>query len=274
MQDGPILEPPQVTQSSPPAYNVKNFVLPSRDEINKRYSFDPAYWIDCGGYWLNTALQGSSEWELNRKLRLTASNFGAALGLSTHSSIMDVAMDITNVKSKSFPDRGKLSKQHGIVMEPEARAWYCQSRKVKVEEVGLAVPKWEPRIGASLDGEVVGTEGMIEIKSPLQMYDPLDDHMAKIKTGWRPPQFYHAHIWDTHYAQIQGGMKITGKQWCDYIVYATQSNRVYVERIPFNQQYWDETLWPGIQQFLDNYMEPLIADGFQSHLFHAVHVAQ
>lgn len=199
--------------------------------------------------------------------RLTTSNFGAALGLSTHCSMIDIAMDITDVKPKSFMERGKLVKAHGIVTEPEARLWYCKSREVEVQEVGLAVPKWEPRIGTSLDGDIVGTDGIIEIKSPYYMYEPLDEHTAKINAGWRPPPFYHGHIWDTHYAQMQGEMKITGKKWCDYIVYAKSSNRVYVERIPFNEEYWNETLWPGIVSFLDNYMEPLIADGFNSHLF-------
>ena len=229
--------------------------------------FDPEYWIDCGEYWLNTAPQGSDPWHKNRKFRLTASNFGGAIGKSNFCTPMDIGMDITNIKAKSFSDRSKFVMQHGVATEPQARDWYCRTRNVQVVEVGLAVPKWEPRIGASLDGDVIGTDGMIEIKSPLEMYEPLRNHMAKIGTGWRPPPFYHSHIWESHYAQMQGGMKITGKKWCDYIVYATQSNLSYVERVPFNQKYWDETLWPGIQNFLDNVMEPLIAEGEQSGLF-------
>lgn len=243
------------------------FVLPKQEQINERYNFDVDRWIDCGHYWLNKAVQGSQEWSENRLLRLTSANFGAALGLSAYSTMIEVAMDITNLKKKSFPDRGKLFKEHGTTTEPEARKWYSQTRGVDVVEVGLAVPKWEPRIGTSLDGDIVGTDGIIEIKSPLQMYAPLDEHMSKIKSGWKPPVHYHDHIWDTHYAQMQGQMKIMEKKWCDYIVFAKQSNRVYVERVLFNQSYWDDILWPGIQYFIDNYMEPLIADGFNSHLF-------
>lgn len=254
-------------KTSPQLPSRKPFVLPSSDVINARYHFDTEQWMDCNTYWLNTSPQGSDEWHNQRKYRVTASNFGAALGQSSYCSMIELAMDITKLKPKSFPNRGKLVKQHGIVTEPEARDWYSSSRGVEVVEVGLAVPKWEPRIGASLDGDVVGTDGIIEIKSPLQMYDPLNEHMRKINAGWRPPPFYHSHIWDTHYAQMQGGMKITNKKWCDYIVYAKQSNRVYVERIPFNEKYWEEELWPGLQTFLDTYMEPLIADGFNSSLF-------
>lgn len=152
------------------------------------------------------------------------------------------------------------NKRHGVITEPKAREWYCKTRGVIVKEVGLSVPKWEPRIGASLDGDIVDSDGIIEIKSPLQMYESLTNHMAKINTGWRPPSFYHAHIREIHYAQMQGSMKITGKKWCDYIVFATQSNLSYVERVPFNKKYWDEVLWPGVTYFLNNIMEPLIAE--------------
>lgn len=235
--------------------------------MNSRYSFTSTSWVDCGTYWQNIAPQGSDEWIKERFRRLTTSNFGAAAGRSAHCSKIDLAMDIAGIKYKSFPDRGKLCKGHGTVTEPEARDWYCRTRNVEVVEVGLAVPKWEPRIGTSLDGQVRGVKGAIEIKSPFTMYENLDNHIAKIKTGWRPPPFYHEHIYDTHYYQMQGGMKITGNEWCDYIVFATQSNRVYVERVPFNPRYWDETMWPEITSFLDEYMEPLIADGMNSHLF-------
>lgn len=229
----------------------------SNGEGNK-HSFDEKFWKDCGEFWLNGAIQGSADWHVNRKRRLTASNFGAAIGKSKFSSPMDVAMEIAGLKKKEFDEKSKFVMQHGVKTEPIARDWYCNSRGVRVEEVGLAVPKWEPRIGASLDGDVIGTDGVIEIKSPLQMYAPLDSHTKKIESGWIQPVFYHDHIWETHYCQMQGGMKITGKNWCDYIVYSTESNRAYVERIPFNQEYWDTTLCPGIKNFLDNILSPLI----------------
>jgi putative phage-type endonuclease len=250
-----------------PIFDIKKFVMPSREEINKRYTFESKYWIDFGNYWLNTAPQGSEQWHLHRKFRLTAFNFGGAIGKSHFCTPMDIALDLTNIKTKSLSEYSKATMQHSIITEPKARDWYCRTRNVEVIEVGLAVPKWEPRIGVSLDGDVKNTDGIIEIKSPLEIYEPLRNHMAKIRTGWRPPPFYHSHIWESHYAQMQGGMKITNKRWCDYIVYATESNLSYVERIPFNQVYWETLLWPGILNFLDNIMEPLIAQGQQSHLF-------
>lgn len=237
--------------------NVRKESCSSWENIVKQYSFPKGTWVDCGSYWLNTSSQDSDDWRLNHRFRLTASNFGGAIGKSNFCTPVDVALSIINIKTKSPSDKVKFSAQHGVVTESEARDWYSRTRNVIVKEVGLAVPKWDPRIGASLDGDV--DDGMIEIKSPHEMYKPLVEHMALIKSGWRPKPYYHAHIWDSHYAQMQGSMKITGKKWCDYIVYATQSNRSYVERVPFNQHYWDNELWPGIQNFLDNILEPLIA---------------
>lgn len=246
---------------------VPIFTLPSRDDINQRYSFPVQRWEDKGDYYLNLAPQGSPEWHEARKNRLTASNFGAAVGRSNFSTPMEVAMDITGIKDKTFTESSKIAMQHGVITEPVARDWYCRTRNVVVDEVGLAVPKWEPRIGASLDGDIRGTDGIIEVKSPRTMYKPLATHYSRLQGGWVPPPLYHSHIWDTHYDQMQGAMRVTNKKWCDYIVYATDSGRSYVERVQFNEAYWNENLWPKIQNFLDTMIEPIIADGIHCHLF-------
>jgi putative phage-type endonuclease len=234
----------------------ENNLLPE----DTRYIFPADLWEDRIDFWLNKAPQGSDAWKKHRKNRLTASSFSSAISKGIKSAKpLDIAIDITKIKLTSQTDC-KSAKMHGVKTEPEAREWYCKRYNVEVKEVGLAVPKWEPRIGASLDGEVVGTDGMIEIKCPLVMYEYLQDHMNKINSDWKPHPFYHNHIWDSHYAQIQGSLKITNKKWCDYVVYATQSNSVYVERIHFDQVYWDTILWPEIQHFLNNILDPLIKE--------------
>lgn len=215
-------------------------------------------WNEYPTYWLNTASQGSDQWHIEHLRRLTASKFGTAIGKKSNVTPLSLAHHIANASFDPTADRTKFSAQHGVVTESKARQWYCYTRKVRVKEVGFAVPKWEPRIGTSVDGEVEGTDGILEIKAPFQVYPPLNEHMNKIKNGWKPQPFYHAHIWETHYAQMQGGMKIMNKSWCDYIVFATESNLAYVERIPFDQQYWDAVLWPGIKNFLDNILDPLL----------------
>lgn len=235
---------------------IKNIYQPN-DNI-PIYDISNGFWEDKGTYWLNIAPQDSEMWYLNHKNRLTAGNFGTAIGKSRFCTPENLPNSIINIKPRSMEERVKFSQLHGVKTESAGRKWYCETRNVQVAEVGLAVPKWETRIGASADGEIVGTNGIIEIKSPVEMYKPLTRHMDRVNNGWVPPPFYHSHIWDTHYAQIQGCMKIMDKKWCDYVVYATGSGLSYVERVKFDEKYWNKILWPGISSFLNNILDPLI----------------
>lgn len=216
-------------------------------------------WEDRGTFWLNGSPQGSEAWLALRKNLLTGSNVGSALGHSRFSSPLEVALDVSGVKPKAFSEENLRVMSQGTAREPLAREKYMRMKDVHVEEVGLAIPKWEPRLGSSLDGDVIGTEGVIEIKSPDKgIYKPLLDYEKMVAKGWNPPPGYHQHIWDSHYDQMQIGMKVTGKSWCDYVVYSGREERIFVDRVPLNQDYWDEVLAPGIQNFLENVLEPMI----------------
>lgn len=224
-------------------------------------------WIDRGTYWLNSAPQGTPIWHGAREYRLTASNFAYAVGWCPDKCTPDViADDITGIQKREFSEESKLVMRIGSETEPLARRWYEKSRGILVQEVGLAVPKWNTRIGASLDGEIPGTKGSIEIKCPLEMYKPLMAHMERVAQGWRPPPFYYDHIWPSHVAQMQGGMAITGKEWCDYIVFCPLrdgrlsrplQDKVFVGRLDFDQKYWD-TLHEQINEFIETKLNPRI----------------
>lgn len=216
----------------------------------------PTEWIDKGSFWLSNVPQGTERWHELRKGRLTMSNLGQAVGHSPWGTPEDLALEISGKKEKVFTVYAQNVITHGTTTEPTARAWYSKTRKVSVEEVGLAIPKWEQRLGASLDGDIVGSDGMIEIKCPLKMYKDLEKHILSAK-NINFPLFYHDHIKSTHYDQMQGCMAITGKKWCDYIVFATESEKVFVDRVPFNEIYWKAELWPKIKYFLDNILLPM-----------------
>ena len=44
-------------------------------------------------------------------------------------------------------------------------------------------------------------------------------------------------------------MAILNRKWCDYIVYTKE--QVFVQRIKFDREYWDNVLYSGICKFLD-----------------------
>jgi len=202
-------------------------------------------WVDCGTYWLNLSNQGSPRWK-DLRVRVTASNFAAAAGLSTFSTPDELADEISGIKKKEFTPTQIDNMNYGTEYEPMAREWYSKTRGVVVEEVGIAIPKWDPLIGGSLDGNIVDSDGCIEVKCPKKMYAPLKN----------PPKSGHSHIWKSHYAQMQGCMAITDKKWCDYIVFCPKEDMVYVERIPFDKNYWEKTLYPLLTQFLTEKLLP------------------
>ncbi len=206
-------------------------------------------WIRIGQFLVNKYNQGTSKWLDARKGRLTASNFGSALGLTPYTSPEEIADNIlgTNKVEKEV----NYNMIRGTKLEPLVRDWYAKTKNKKVEQIGLAVPIWDMRIGASPDGIILEENGMIEIKCPNKMYDLLSEHIGKLNNGFTHDKFYHSHIYDSHYCQMQGCMKILEKDWCDYIVYDDTSKKIYTERIYYNENYWNNTLYPGITKFLN-----------------------
>ncbi len=207
-------------------------------------------WIDCDSYWLHKYPQLTKEWIEERSYRLTTSLFGPVADPTFYRGREDVIKQFVDPPiKKDFID--ELASSHGIINEPIARKLYESRYGCQVDEVGLAVPKWDHRIGASTDGVVVGTEGLIEIKSPGRMYSQINRYVSSIASGWNPPAGYHDHIFTSHYNQMQGAMAIMGKQWCDYIIFCPNDNKFFLERVDFNPDYWTNHLYPEIVLFLD-----------------------
>jgi hypothetical protein len=228
---------------------------------------DPSEWIDKGNYWLSIHPQTSPPWHAikEKAYLVTASRFGPASGIATrYKSQESLGNNISGLRPPSpIPKRNQEKMQRGVIKEPIARNWYCHTRQVQVDEVGLAIPKWYPRIGCSLDGEVIGQhgekEGMIEIKCPDVMPWKIAFHQKRLDEGWVPPPFYHDHISPDYYCQMQGCMAICEKKWCDFIVFITDTQQAYVERVPFNQRFWEEELFPGLCKFITTILDPKIA---------------
>lgn len=213
-------------------------------------------WEDKGTYWLALFPQRSPKWKFYRGRRLTASNFGGAAGHSSCKNPDEIGALLSGNESEEQKKKeDNESVKRGVRDEPKARLLYEEKNNVTVKEVGLAIPKWNNFIGASLDGEV-GEDGCIEIKCPDNMYNGLITYLDGIKMGVPPtgnPPYDHI-IWD-HYDQMQGGMAITNKKWCDYVVYHPPSGYMYQERVPFDKNYWENELYPLLQKFINKWMK-------------------
>lgn len=93
----------------------------------------------------------------------------------------------------------------GHEIEPIARDAYAEHTGRDVAEVGFMVLEREGfRLGYSPDG-LVGYDGLIEVKAPRAK-----THLRTILSGEVPEQ---------HMPQIQAGLLVSGRAWCDFISY-------------------------------------------------------
>jgi len=228
--------------------NINGCSLPKKD------------WIDEEYYYLNIHAQGTEHWKhMRQKLYLlTASRFGEIYAPfnKVDNQPEEIAREIVGLKVKYVDPYYKELMENGTKTEPIARKYYEDLKGVKVREVGLAVPKWDTRIGYSADGFV--DDGLIEIKSPKKMYKKLKLYLQAKENKYELSPDYHDHISIYHYCQMQVGMIICAKPWCDYIVYCSEESLVFLERVYFNQNFWYNELYPKINYFLTNYLQPLI----------------
>lgn len=162
--------------------------------------------------------------------------YAARLGKVTGSAISNVLMESNKAGYRNYMAQlvcerltGEATEtyvspamQHGIDTEDEARAAYMARNAVIVEEVGFVLHQ-KLEAGCSPDG-LVGDDGLIEIKSvqPATALDLLESR--KVPTD--------------HYNQIQWQLAVTGRDWCDYVVYQPklpERLRLNVIRVVRNQ---------------------------------------
>lgn len=129
----------------------------------------------------------------------------------------DLAIERISGKMYGIPPKAWILNR-GHEMEAHARRIYEGKSGAFVTEAGICVD--ENKFGYSTDG-LVDDDGLIEIKCPIDS--------IKIETMMRTgdvSEYIH---------QMQGGMWLTGRKWCDFIMYVPDlesvGNDLYVKRI-------------------------------------------
>jgi hypothetical protein len=159
--------------------------------------------------------QGSEQWFIDRCGAATGSKFTDCRG--RYKSGKNIGQFLKAAQDYAFklayeritgtllddPEFMPWQAKRGSELEPEARLKYEERKVVLVEQAGLAKTE-DGLFGASVDG-LVDEDGQIEIKcflSPTKL-------SAIILSG------DIADCMD----QVQGGLWITGRKWCDFILY-------------------------------------------------------
>lgn len=146
--------------------------------------------------------QKSQEWLDLRLGKFTASDAQAIAntGKGLETLIFDKVAEKMTGKQKIVKTNDDI--ERGNEMEKEARLMYELKTGNEVQEVGFC--ELDDMTGCSPDG-LVGEDGLIEIKC---------------KNGANYARFlYDQKIDPAHRWQMQMQMYVTGRQWCDYIVY-------------------------------------------------------
>lgn len=171
-------------------------------------------------------IQGSDEWLAARCGLLTASEMKLIITPTLKPAANDkerahmwelLAQRITGHVEPSFVSDDML---RGQTDEFDARQLYAQHH-APVEQVGFITnDDWGFTIGYSPDA-LVGDDGLIECKSRRQKYQ-----VETITTGQVPSEYL---------IQIQTGMLVTGRQWCDFVSYSGGLPMVVI-RVPADDE--------------------------------------
>lgn len=119
----------------------------------------------------------------------------------------------------------------GIESEPYARELYG-GHHAEATECGFMVRDFDGfKIGYSPDG-LVGDDGLIEIKAPRQK-----NHLATVIANEVPAGYM---------AQMQAGLLVSGREWCDFIPYCG-GMALWVKRV-WPDQRWQAAILEAVEQ--------------------------
>ena len=153
------------------------------------------------------AEQGTQEWLDARLGRPSASQFSKFVTTAGKPSASAddyinelIAERITGEREPIYVNEWM---QRGTELEPRARETYEFIYDVDVQEVGFILDD-SGEFGCSPDG-LIGEDGGVEFKCPSPK-----NHIAWSRKGKCPSK---------HYAQVQGCLYITGREWWDFMSY-------------------------------------------------------
>lgn len=139
----------------------------------------------------------------------------------------DIAIERISGKPYGAPPKAWVL-ERGHEMEAQARITYEARTGLLAQESGI-VKTDDDWFGYSTDGEV-NDDGLIEIKAPVDTQKII----AMLSTG-DVSEYIH---------QMQGGMWITGRKWCDFIMYVPDlvsvGNDLFVKRIYRDDDFIDK----------------------------------
>ena len=168
--------------------------------------------------------QGSPEWLAIKAGKISGSRFKAVMALHKRTGkpnrprldlIADLRRELETGLLTSIEPNEYMA--HGTRCEPIACALYAFTHDVDVQHAAWIPHPSIEYVGFSPDG-LVGDDGMVEIKSPA--LEPR--HTRTVDSGKCP---------DDYLPQVQGGLWVTGRAWCDFVSFWEPTHDLCVVRV-------------------------------------------
>lgn len=175
--------------------------------------------------------QGTPEWMSARTGVFTASRFKDACATLKSGEMAQAAKDYAfeivfeRITGDMAPKVVNFAMHRGSELEPDGADVYAEHHGVILEKIGFVRHDTLP-IGCSPD-RLVNDDGLIEIKCPLDIRRVLQMWATKDHS-----EYVH---------QIQGQLWLTGRKWCDLVVYdprlAAGRMDMFVKRIERDDEF-------------------------------------
>lgn len=190
--------------------------------------------------------QGSKEWHEARLSRVTSSCFADVLKTSRTKGVEfgDTAMKyLYSLIGQRFTGQWEEIKarplEWGTSHEPLAIKHYEEQVWEEVQKIGFI--QMGDFIGSSTDG-LVGSNGMIEVKCPYSSKNHVNYYLNGIPKEYVP--------------QVQGGMWVAEREWCDFITFDPRFIKKEF-RIKVHRYYRDEKYIKALEKRVLLFVEML-----------------
>lgn len=196
-------------------------------------------------------------WKQERCLRLQASVYGKICKSTSPEKLAESLMYSADITSASL--------RHGRQYEAVAIAKYEELTMQQVTPSGIVIHSRFNHLGGSPDG-VVGTEGLVEIKCPFTAKQAT---VSCASVPYLHEVNGHLTLKQDHdyYYQVMGLLLVTGRQWCDFVVWTFVD--CFVTRIHRDDTFI-EVMISKLNDFFKEYFKPLLLKRYlyrDTHLF-------
>ena len=209
----------------------------------------------------------SSLWFSARRYRITSSVFGSVFKRRPDTPPDNLVLSI--IQPRNF---SSAATQYGIENEPNATrefVAYQQSHGhplLSVSACGFLISYKHPYLGTSPDGAVYDPSnsqhpfGFVEVKCPYTARNILPSQACSDSSFCCTFDSQTASIMlkktHSYYCQVQGQMGIGERSWCDFVIYTKRG--IHVQRIWFDEAFWNLEHLPKLTSFYDNCVVPEI----------------